>query len=120
MLGVRNRIKIHVKAAMGARAKDEGRFLGGRPPYEYLIADAGPHPNPAKAADRKRLHRLDLDPEAAPVVKRIFAEFTAGTASTPSPKDSRATRSRARQRTTPSGISTSPGSSGTSSPSARS
>jgi site-specific DNA recombinase len=76
--GERNRIKIRVKAAMGAQAKDEGRFLGGRPPYGYLIADAGPHPNPAKAADGKRLHKLDLDPEAAPVVKRIFAEFTAG------------------------------------------
>jgi hypothetical protein len=76
--GERNRIKIRVKAAMGAQAKDEGRFLGGRPPYGYLIADAGPHPNPAKAADGKRLHKLDLDPEAAPVVRRIFAEFTAG------------------------------------------
>ena len=76
--GERNRIKIRVKAAMGAQAKDEGRFLGGRPPYGYLIADAGPHPNPAKAADGKRLHKLDLDPEAAPVVRRIYAEFIAG------------------------------------------
>ena len=76
--GERNRIKIRVKAAMGAQAKSEGRFLGGRPPYGYAIVDAGPHPNPAKAADGKRLHRLDLDPEAAPVVKRIFAEFIAG------------------------------------------
>jgi hypothetical protein len=40
--------------------------------------DAGPHPNPAEAADGKRLHRLDLDPEAAPVVRRIFVEFVAG------------------------------------------
>jgi site-specific DNA recombinase len=76
--GERNRIKIRVKAAMGAQAKDEGRFLGGRPPYGYLIADAGTHPNPAKAADGKRLHKLVLDPEAAPVVERIYAEFTAG------------------------------------------
>src|ERR1700733_4341875 len=76
--GERNRIKIRVKAAMSAQAKNEGRFLGGRPPYGYLIADAGPHPHPAKAADGKRLHRLDLDPEAAPVVRRIFAEFIAG------------------------------------------
>ena len=76
--GERNRIKIRVRAAMAAQAKDEGRFLGGRPPYGYLIADAGPHPNPAKAADGKRLHKLDLDPEAAPVVERIFGEFIAG------------------------------------------
>ena len=76
--GERNRIKIRVRAAMAAQAKIEGRFLGGRPPYGYLLADAGPHPNPAKAADGKRLHKLDLDPEAAPVVERIFAEFIAG------------------------------------------
>jgi site-specific DNA recombinase len=76
--GERNRIKIRVKAAMGAQATDEGRFLGGRPPYGYKIVDAGPHPNPAKAADGKRLHRLDLDPETEPVVCRIFAEFIAG------------------------------------------
>jgi site-specific DNA recombinase len=76
--GERNRIKIRVQAAMSAQATGEGRFLGGRPPYGYLIADAGPHPNPAKAADGKRLHRLDLDPEAAPVVRRIFAEFIGG------------------------------------------
>ena len=76
--GERNRVKIRVKAAMGAQAKDEGRFLGGRPPYGYLIADAGPHPNPAKAADGKRLHKLDIDPEAMPVVVRSFSEFGAG------------------------------------------
>jgi len=76
--GERNRIKIRVRAAMAAQAKDEGRFLGGRPPYGYMIADAGPHANPAKAADGKRAHNLDLDPEAAPVVRRIFGEFIAG------------------------------------------
>src|ERR1700761_3673889 len=76
--GERNRIKIRVKAAMGAQAKDEGRFLGGRPPYGYLIANAGPHPNPAKAADGKRLHKLALDAEAVPVVEQIFEEFMAG------------------------------------------
>jgi site-specific DNA recombinase len=76
--GERNRIKIRVKAAMAAQAKDEGRFLGGGPPYGYVIVDIGPHPNPAKAADGKRLHALALDPEAAAVVCRIFAEFLAG------------------------------------------
>jgi site-specific DNA recombinase len=76
--GERNRVKIRVRSAMAAQATVEGRFLGGRPPYGYLIVDAGPHPNPAKAADGKRLHKLDLDPETAHNVARIFAEFLAG------------------------------------------
>lgn len=76
--GERNRIKIRVRTAMSAQAQMEGRFLGGRPPYGYRLGDAGPHPNPAKAADGRRLHRLELDPVAAPVVARIFAEFLTG------------------------------------------
>ena len=67
----RNRIRLRVKSQMTVQAK-EGRYLGGRPPYGYMLADAGPHPNPAKAADGKRLHRLVPDPVAAPVVQRIF------------------------------------------------
>src|SRR6201995_198872 len=58
--GERNRIKIRVKAAMGAQATNEGRFLGGGPPPGYRTAAAGPPPTPAKAADGKRLHKLDL------------------------------------------------------------
>lgn len=76
--GERNRIKIRVRSAMSAQAQMEGRFLGGRPPYGYRLADAGPHPNPAKAADGKRAHRLELDPVAAPVVEEIFAVFLDG------------------------------------------
>jgi site-specific DNA recombinase len=63
---------------MAAQAQLEGRFLGGRPPYGYRLRDAGPHPNPAKAADGKRLHALEPDPETAGVVVRIFADFTSG------------------------------------------
>ena len=76
--GERNRIKVRVRAAMSAQAQMEGRYLGGRPPYGYKLIDAGPHPNPAKAADGKRLHILAIDDEAAAVVGRIFAEFLAG------------------------------------------
>ena len=76
--GERNRIKIRVRTAMAAQAQLEGRFLGGRPPYGYRLIDAGPHPNPAKAADGKRLHVLAIDEPAAAVVERIFAEFIAG------------------------------------------
>ena len=76
--GERNRIKLRVRAAMSAQAALEGRFLGGRPPYGYRLIDAGPHPNPAKAADGKRLHKLEPDPGTAWVVRRIFAEYLAG------------------------------------------
>ena len=76
--GERNRIKTRVRSAMAAQAAVEGRFLGGRPPYGYALADAGPHPNPSKAAVGQRLHRLEPDPVAAPVVQRIFDEYLAG------------------------------------------
>jgi DNA invertase Pin-like site-specific DNA recombinase len=74
----RNRIRIRVRTAMAAQAHIEGRFLGGRPPYGYQLVDAGLHPNPAKAADGKRLRRLEPDPMTAAVVQRIFAEYLAG------------------------------------------
>jgi DNA invertase Pin-like site-specific DNA recombinase len=76
--GERNRIKIRVRAAMAAQAKVEGRYLGGRPPYGYRLADAGPHPHPGKAADGKRLHTLEPDPTTAPIVQRIFTEYLSG------------------------------------------
>ncbi len=76
--GERTRIRIRVRSAMSAQAAIEGRFLGGRPPYGYRIADAGPPPNPAKAADGKRLHKLEPDPQTAWVIRRIFAEYLAG------------------------------------------
>jgi len=76
--GERNRVKMRVRSAMASQAKIEGRFLGGRPPYGYLLGDAGPHPNPGKAADGRRLHCLIPDPIAATVVRRIFRDFLAG------------------------------------------
>jgi site-specific DNA recombinase len=76
--GERNRIKIRVRSAMAAQAATEGRYLGGRPPYGYRLADAGPHPNPSKAATGQRQHRLEPDPVTAPIVERIFREYIAG------------------------------------------
>src|SRR6266536_1185657 len=45
--GERMRIKTRVRAAMGAQTAIQGRYLGGRPPYGYRLADAGAHPNTA-------------------------------------------------------------------------
>jgi site-specific DNA recombinase len=72
--GERTRIKTRVRTAMSAQAAMQGRFLGGRPPYGHRLADIGPHPNPGKAGDGKRLHQLEVDPVTAPVVQRIFNE----------------------------------------------
>ena len=38
------RTRIRVRTAMAAQTREEGRYLGGRPPYGYRQADAGPHP----------------------------------------------------------------------------
>ncbi len=73
----RNHPRLRVANAMRAHAR-AGRWLGGRPPYGYRIADAGPHPNPSKAASGARLHQLEPDPETAPVVRRIFEMYLAG------------------------------------------
>jgi site-specific DNA recombinase len=77
--GERNRIKTRVRSSMEAQVAIEGRFQGGRPPYGYRLADSRPHPNPAKAANGQHLRYLDPDPVTAPVVRRIFDAFLAGT-----------------------------------------
>ena len=73
--GERARVQIRVKAAMNDLAERTDRYLGGRPPYGYRLADAGPHPNLAKAAAGQRLHHLERDPVTAPVVQRIYTMF---------------------------------------------
>ncbi|MGD0705008.1 MAG: hypothetical protein ABSA02_34615 [Trebonia sp.] len=44
------RTSIRVRTAMAAQTREQGRYLGGRPPYGYRLADAGPHPNKMHAA----------------------------------------------------------------------
>ena len=44
------RTRIRVRTAMAAQTREQGRYLGGRPPYGYRLGDAGPHPNKAHAA----------------------------------------------------------------------
>ena len=63
---------------MATQTCEQGRYLGGRPPYGYRLADAGPHPNKAHAAWGRRAHRLAPDPDTAPVVKWMFAQRLAG------------------------------------------
>jgi hypothetical protein len=63
---------------MAAQTREQGRYLGGRPPYGYRLADAGPHPNKAHAAWGRRAHRLEPDPETADNVRWMFAQRLAG------------------------------------------
>ncbi len=72
------RARHRVMAAMGVQARVQGRFLGGRPPYGYRLADAGPHPNRAHASWGRRLHRLEPDPGTAPWVRWIFQQRATG------------------------------------------
>lgn len=44
------RTSIRVRTAMAVQTREQGRYLGGRPPYGYRLGDAGPHPNKAHAA----------------------------------------------------------------------
>jgi site-specific DNA recombinase len=50
----------------------------GESPSASFRGDAGPHPNPAKAAVGQRLHRLEPDSLTSPVVQRIYAEYLRG------------------------------------------
>lgn len=71
-------IRTRVRDGMTVLAQDGTRHLGGRPPYGYLLADAGEHPNPKKRALGQRLHRLEPDPVTRPVVRRIFEMYASG------------------------------------------
>jgi site-specific DNA recombinase len=72
------RSRHRVLAAMEAQAREQGRYLGGRPPYGYRLVDAGPHPNRAHAGWGRRCQRLDPDPVTAPHVRWMFEQRVAG------------------------------------------
>jgi hypothetical protein len=71
-------VVARVRTAMAAQTREQGRYLGGRPPYGYRLADAGPHPNKAHAAWGRRAHRLEPAPRTAHVVQWMFAQRLAG------------------------------------------
>ncbi|SDI15072.1 Recombinase zinc beta ribbon domain-containing protein [Actinokineospora alba] len=72
------RARHRAMAAMRTQAVDQGRYLGGRPPYGYRLVDAGAHPTRAHARWGRQLQRLAPDPVTAPHVRWIFAERGAG------------------------------------------
>src|SRR4051812_2124337 len=72
------RARFRALTAMRAQARDEGRFLGGRPLFGYRLVDTGPHPNPMHAKWGRRLQRYDPDPVTPPTVRWIFAQRLLG------------------------------------------
>jgi len=72
------RSRHRTMAAMRVQAVEQGRFLGGRPPYGDRLVDAGPHPNRAHAVWGRRRQRLDPDPVTARHVRWMFAERLTG------------------------------------------
>jgi site-specific DNA recombinase len=74
------RSRFRTMAAMQAQAREQGRYLGGRPPYGNRLVDAGPHPNAAHAVWGRRLRRLEPNPATAPTVAWTFQQRLAGQA----------------------------------------
>ena len=72
------RTSSRVRTAMAVQTREQGRYLGGRPPFGYRLGDAGPHPNKVHASWGRRAHRLEPDPATAHVVRWIFAQRLAG------------------------------------------
>ncbi|MGX7828272.1 recombinase family protein [Actinokineospora sp. 24-640] len=72
------RARHRAMTAMRRQVVEQGRYLGGRPPYGYRLVDAGPHPNRRHAGWGRRLQRLEPDPATAETVRWIFAERIAG------------------------------------------
>ncbi|GGZ04463.1 recombinase family protein [Streptomyces poonensis] len=68
------RARIRARTSMTVQNRDQGRYLGGRPPYGYRLADAGPHPNRALARRGVRAQRLDIDAQCGPIVSWIFSQ----------------------------------------------
>ncbi len=52
----------------------QGWHPGGPAPYGYQL-EPHEHPNPQKARDGRKKHRLILDPIAAPIVRMIFEDY---------------------------------------------
>ncbi len=66
------RARARARNAMTAQVRTQGRYVGGRVPYGYLLVDAGPHPNKADAKWGRRLQKFAIDPTTGPTATWIF------------------------------------------------
>src|SRR5260370_3322236 len=60
------RTRIRVRTAMATQTREQGRYLGARPPYGYRLAHAGPHPDNLHACLDRRPPRLATAPGTPP------------------------------------------------------
>lgn len=72
------RARVRAKEAMMVQVREQGRQLGGRPPYGYMFVDGDPHPNRVYASWGRRVKVLVPDPLTAPWVQWLFAERAKG------------------------------------------
>ena len=74
----RQHVQARVRAAMDVQVRQRGSAPGRPGAVRVQVVDAGPHPNPRKAAEGFRLRVLAIDEASAGVVRRIFAEYLDG------------------------------------------
>jgi site-specific DNA recombinase len=115
------RSRFRVLAAMRAQAREQGRYLGGRPPYGYRLADAGPHPNTAHAqCGAGGYNAWNPTPPPPTTYGGSSPSASPGKASPVSPERSTRTTSPVRPVPTPTATDTDPAQNGSSKPSPRS
>ncbi len=68
------RSRFRVTAAMRAQVRDQGLFLGGRPPYGYRLVDAGPHPNAVSCSVGATAEPFGTGSVTAEHVRWMFAQ----------------------------------------------
>jgi site-specific DNA recombinase len=125
LLGVHSRREVQrarfrAKAAMQAPVTAQGRHLGGRPPYGYRLADAGPHPNRAHARWGRRATDSNQTREPHRTWSGCSLNALPAAASPRSPATSTSGRSPARPASTPTATRTAAATGGPYVPSRRS
>jgi len=66
------RARRRTVGSMSVQVREQGRFMGGRPPYGFVLKPSRPHPNWALARRGVCLQVLECDPATGPIVSWMF------------------------------------------------
>ena len=66
------RARRRTMGSKSAQVREQGRFMGGRPPYGLRLVPSRPHPNWALARRGVCLQVLEADPVTGPIVSWMF------------------------------------------------